>query len=464
MKKIRIKSKIWIAITLISFITIIIGVILTYYLYEKFYLEKQIHLLEYQTTLLKKTYTSVDNLDEIKKMIDWTEQSTDAKVIITEDPMQLSAGIPIVGYPDSHLITFKERQKLLAGQKVIMIRDHPQFKQKILAVAAPFFKKKTLNGVIFIYQPIDRIYEPFKPLRTFIIIFMIIVFILLIWIGNKTTNYLLKPLKEMEEVSKKMAKGDFSKQILVQNKDEIGQLAISLNTMAASLNEVEMKRNQFLQNVSHELRTPLSYIKGYIEAIIEGVYKDTNDVNNSLFVIQKETERLIRLVHDLLDLAQLEDDSYPMIKRPISYAQLITDVINNYKMTLEIKRLQVYMDLNEDIIINGDEDRLTQVISNLLHNAIIYSESENEINIELIQNGAVSILKIIDHGLGISEEDLKNIFDRFYRVDKARSRNNGGSGLGLSICYHIVKKHNGEISVESTEGKGSVFVITIPCL
>lgn len=463
MRKLRIKSKIWISITLISFITIIIGVILTYYLYEKFYLEKQVERLEKQGTLLKKYY-SPNNLNKLNEMIHWTEESNDVNVIITEDPMQLSAGIPITGNPDSNLITFKERQKLLSGQKVIMIRDHPTFKQKILAVAVPLFKEKNLHGAIFIYQPIDDIFEPFKPLRTFILIFMAFVLLLLVWIGHKTTNYLLKPLKEMENVSKKMAKGDFSKQITIQHKDEIGQLAFSLNTMAKSLNEVEIKRNQFLQNVSHELRTPLSYVKGYTEAILEGVYEDPKEVNHSLTVIQKETERLIRLVHDLLDLAQLEDDSYPMKKNPIVYSQLITDVINNNEFAFNNKEIQVQLTLDEGIIIEGDEDRIAQVLSNLLHNAINYSQNGEEIIIKLSREDDLSILKIKDHGPGIPIADLPHIFERFYRVDKARTRNKGGSGLGLSICSQIIQKHFGDIQVESEEGKGTEFTIIIPCL
>ncbi|MGE8203599.1 sensor histidine kinase [Heyndrickxia sp. NPDC080065] len=463
MKKLRIKSKIWISITFISFITIIIGVILTYYLYEKFYLEKQIERLEQQGTLLKKYYYSQTDHDKLHEMIHWTEESTNINVILTEDPMQLSAGIPITGFPDSNLITFKERQQLLSGKEVIIIRDHPTFKRKILAVAVPLFKKKILSGAIFIYQPIDDIYEPFKPLRTFMIIFMVIVLFLLVWIGHKITNYLLKPLKEMENVSKKMAKGDFSEQITVHNKDEIGQLAISLNTMAKSLNEVEMKRNQFLQNVSHELRTPLSYVKGYTEAILEGVYEDPKEINHSLIIIQKETERLIRLVHDLLDLAQLEDDSYPMKKNPIVYSQLISDVINNFDLALKNKQIQVHLTLDEDIIIEGDEDRIAQVLSNLIHNAISYSQNGRDIIIKLSLEDHLSILKIKDHGPGIPKKDLPHIFERFYRVDKARTRNKGGSGLGLSICSQIIKKHSGQIHVESEKEKGTEFTIIIPC-
>ncbi|GIN87163.1 two-component sensor histidine kinase [Heyndrickxia sporothermodurans] len=463
MKTLRIKSKIWIAITFISFITIMVGVILTYYLYEKFYLEKQIERLEQQGNLLKKYYSSPIDHQKLNEMIHWTEESTNVHVILTEDPMQLSAGIPITGFPDSNLITFKERQQLLSGKEVIIIRNHPTFKQKILAVAVPLFKNKLLSGAIFIYQPIDDIYEPFKPLRTFMIIFIVVILFLLIWVGHKITNYLLKPLKEMENVSRKMATGDFSRQIIVQNEDEIGQLAISLNTMAKSLNDVEIKRNQFLQNVSHELRTPLSYVKGYTEAILEGVYKDPKEINHSLSVIQKETERLIRLVHDLLDLAQLEDDSYPMKKNPIVYSQLITDVVNNYELAFKNKQIHVNLDLDEDIIIEGDEDRLTQVLSNLIYNALNYSYNGKEILIKLSQNENQTFLKIQDYGQGIPKADIPHIFERFYRVDKARTRNKGGSGLGLSICSQIIKKHSGEIQVQSEEGNGTEFTIVIPC-
>lgn len=464
MIKLKIKSKIWISITVISILTITIVGILTYYLYEKYYLEKQIALLEHQGHLLKNSYSTLGESTEFNKFVKWTEKSTHIKIIVTDDPMQLSAGIPINGFNDSNLITFKERQKLLSGKGITIVRDHPKFKQKILAVAVPLFKKNILSGAIFLYTPIDTIYEPFKSLRTFMFIFIIFISLLLVWIGNKATHYLLKPLKEMENVSKKMAQGDFSEKITIQNNDEIGQLAYSLNTMAESLNNVEKNRIQFLQNVSHELRTPLTYINGYTEAILEGMYNDPQEINKSLVIIKKETERLSRLVHDLLDLAQLEGDTYPKKKYPIVYSQLILDVVSKYELVLKQKNVKVSADLDEDIIIEGDEDRLAQVISNLLDNALNYSHKDTEIHITLTRKGTISILSIKDFGPGIPKDELEHIFDRFYRVDKSRGRNTGGTGLGLSICKHIIKKHSGHIYATSEEGIGSEFMIEIPCL
>lgn len=415
-----------------------------------------------QGVKLQKFYHQALNKEEFKKRVQWTDASSDAKVIFTEDPMVLSAGIPFDELAEKNLITFDERQQLLAGKKVIFIREHPRFHQDILAVTIPLLKKGQLAGALFLYMPLAEIYEPFTSIRIVLTVSLLLLLAVVILLGLKMTNRLIKPLKEMETISQKMSQGDFSKRIEVRQTDEVGNLASSFNTLASSLEAVDHKRREFLQNVSHELRTPLSYMKGYTEAILDGVAGDEKAVRKYVSIIHNETGRMQRLVHDLLDLAQLEDDSYPMRDEPLPFAQLISDVVERFALTAGQKGIKLKQHLDEDIIVNGDSDRLEQVVSNLLDNGIRYTPNEKSIDITLRKEDSYAVLAIHDAGPGISKEDLPKVVDRFYRVDKARSRKEGGTGLGLAIVNQIVRKHHGELTIKSEEGDGTIIAVKLP--
>ncbi|MCM3768094.1 ATP-binding protein [Neobacillus niacini] len=449
---------------MVSLVMIVTGAGLTYYLYEKFYVEKQKSLLVVQGEELKSYYQNSTNKEEFKKRIEWTDKTSDARVIFTEDPMLLSAGIPYEEFTDNNLITFEERQHLLEGEKVIFVRKHPRFNQDILAVTIPLFKENQLEGAIFLYMSLVDVYEPFQSIRFILIVMFVVLLTLIIWIGHKMTNQIIKPLKEMETISQKMSQGDFSKRILVKKKDEIGNLSNSFNILASSLEEVDKKRREFLQNVSHELRTPLSYIKGYTEAILDGIVVDRNDIEKYVSIIQNEVGRMHRLVHDLLDLAQLEDDSYPMKCEPLPFAQLIMDVIERFELLASQKEIAIIRELDQDIIVNGDIDRLEQVVSNLLDNAIRYTPKGKSVRICLSQEENTAIFIIEDSGSGIPKEDLPKVVERFYRVNKARTRKEGGTGLGLSIVYQIVKKHDGELKIDSVYKEGTSVIVKLPLI
>ncbi|MCT2536499.1 ATP-binding protein [Aquibacillus koreensis] len=455
------KHKIWTTIMVVALCTIVIGTGLTYFLYEQFYVEKQRATLVMQGEELENFYHTSQAKQEFLQRVAWTDQTSDANVLYTEDPMMLSAGIPAEGFSDTSLITFEERQQLLEGDQITFIRQHPRFDQDILAVTIPLLQEDQLEGAIFLYMPLTAMEEPFQSIRLVLFIFLIVLLIVITWIGLKMTDHLIKPLKEMETISYQMAQGDFSKRIIVSKQDEIGNLSNSFNTLAASLEEVDQKRREFLQNVSHELRTPLSYIKGYTEVLQED-FVDEKSRENYLSIINNEVARLIRLVNDLLDLAQLEDDSYPMKDEPLPYAQLILDVVERFELFAKQKQVTIEVEVDHDIVVSGDADRLEQVVSNLLDNAIRYTPNGEKILVGLAQEDNQAQLLIQDDGPGIPKEDLPKVVERFYRVNSARTRKEGGTGIGLSIVYQIIKKHKGDLTIESEEGKGTTVKITIP--
>jgi two-component system phosphate regulon sensor histidine kinase PhoR len=228
------------------------------------------------------------------------------------------------------------------------------------------------------------------------------------------------------------------------------------------LRRLETMRSDFVANVSHELKTPLTSIKGFVETLLEGALEDKENNRSFLKIIQDHTERLNNLVEDLLSLSHLESKEIALKKRGLNLRQQFEEVISGFKSQLKKMSVEVENELPASIIINADKDRIEQVFTNLIDNAIKFNKEKGSIRIYAQEvNGKIKVF-VEDSGIGIPEKDIPPIFERFYRVDKARSRELGGTGLGLSIVKHIVELHGGSVGVESTEGLGSKFWLLLP--
>ena len=230
--------------------------------------------------------------------------------------------------------------------------------------------------------------------------------------------------------------------------------------------KLESMRKEFVANVSHELKTPLTTIKSYTETLLDGAIDDKNLSVNFLQVVGSETERMTRLVKDLLQLSNLDFQQSKWNKKVVDLKGIIEEIILKLDVSIKNKEQQVHFnpgDLKEGAaIIYADRDRMGQVILNLLGNSIKYTPKGGYINIDINIQGDILILEIEDNGIGIPREDLARIFERFYRVDKARARELGGTGLGLSIAKEIIEAHEGTIEIFSEEGMGTKTVIHLP--
>lgn len=460
MKPLSIKKKVLFLILAVIAIVAASALALTFYLYQHLYIDKQIDSLSLQGKKLAEIYHTHGKDKYFTDRMKWANDSSQANIIFTDDPMELSSGLPFDTDTNDNLITFKERQKLLQGENVVLIREHPKFHQDILGIAIPVFSSNDdLSGTIFLSMPLSDVYEPFVQIRLTLGISILMILLLIFVIGYKSSNKVVQTINKMKEIAMEMESGDFSKRMAVTKKgDELNQLSRSFNKLSSTLEKVEQHRREFLANVSHELRTPLSYMKGYAEGIEEGII----DQKKGMQIIQDEATRLSRLVHDLLDLAQLEGDSYPLTTEPIVFAQLIHDVLDQMAFFADKKNITLKRKLEEDCIVYGDSDRLQQVIRNLLDNAIHYTPSGKSISIELQVHQSVAELRVTDEGNGIPKEDLPHVSERFYRVNKARTRKDGGSGLGLAIVYQIIKKHHGTFDIQSEPGIGTTAIIQLP--
>jgi len=270
---------------------------------------------------------------------------------------------------------------------------------------------------------------------------------------------ILAPVKALSLAANRLGQGDFSQRVDVKDKGEIGEFAQTFNLMVDDLERAEKLKRTMVADIAHELRTPLSNIRGYLEAISDKVIKaDTN----SLRTIEEEAVLLSSLVDDLQELSMVDADELKLICHTQDISEIIKQAVTAKQPQITNKGLSLNVNLLDTLpAVNVDSQRISQVLRNLLDNAVAHTIAGG-ITVTAGQYGKQVRVDVIDTGEGIPEEDLPNIFERFYRVDKSRARATGGSGIGLTIARRLVEAHGGNIEVHSDQGKGSCFSFTIP--
>ena len=273
------------------------------------------------------------------------------------------------------------------------------------------------------------------------------------------------PLSQMAVAAGRIAKGDYGMRVKESGPREVVALAGALNTMAANVQSAQTTQRDFLANVSHDLKTPLTSIRGFAQAIEEGAAERPEDVTRAATVIREESERLIRLVADLLDLARLEAETGETRVDRVELAPLVDALVEQLAPRAAEKKIQ--LDVARPLAtvrVSGNADRLAQVVQNLLDNAVKYTPAGGMVRVALTEAKGRATFAVADSGPGIPAEDLGRIFERFYQVDRARGRSadSRGVGLGLAIVKEIVTRHGGTIRAESVVGIGTRFVVELP--
>jgi len=276
----------------------------------------------------------------------------------------------------------------------------------------------------------------------------------------------VEPIQGMMRASRRIAAGRYDERVGladgdIEDMDELGQLALSLDQMADTLERTEIKRMELIGNVAHELRTPLASIKGYMEGLIDDVLPADLVTFQQVY---READRLQRLVYDLQELSRVEAGAFELDVQPLSVRSVVAATIARLRPQFEEKKVSLEIELPESLpLIRVDEDRIGQVLLNLVGNALQYTPAGGVVRVQAHHDGRSVRLTMIDTGIGIAPEHLRHVFERFYRVDDSRSRVGGGSGIGLTIAKHLVEAHGGEIRVASDgSGKGSEFSFTVP--
>lgn len=273
---------------------------------------------------------------------------------------------------------------------------------------------------------------------------------------------ILSPVKALTTAARQFGKGDFSKRVDYNGKGEMGELARSFNSMAENLEKNEQLRRNMVADVAHELRTPISNLKGYLEAISDGLIKPDEATIHSL---NEEAASLSRLVTDLQELSLADAGKLKMTMQPEEISHIIKDALMVIQPKAAVKGITITSSLPQNLpLVEIDAQRIKQVLNNLLNNAIAHTGKDGKITVTAYPQNELLQVSVADTGEGIPQEDLKMIFERFYRVDKSRTRATGGSGLGLTIARRIIEAHGGTIEATSRLGQGSTFTFTLPTI
>ncbi|MGN0775178.1 MAG: sensor histidine kinase [Candidatus Ventricola sp.] len=271
-----------------------------------------------------------------------------------------------------------------------------------------------------------------------------------------------RPVAELSAGIERMSKGDYSHRVHVPGKGEMAQLAAAFNQMSEQVHNLDEARNQFVSNASHELKTPLATIKILVESMI---YQDDMPPElrkEFLTDIDKEIDRLSSVVGDLLTLVHIDSHKLRLRREMMVFADTVRESVKRLQPLAKKRGQEIAMEITDPCEMFADPGKLAQVCYNIVENAIKYTPDGGRITVCLRRMGRDAVLDISDTGVGIPEEDLAHVFDRFYRVDKARSRETGGTGLGLSIVQQIVRLHAGSVTVQSVRGEGTTFTVQLP--
>lgn len=287
-------------------------------------------------------------------------------------------------------------------------------------------------------------------------------------VGTLFARRITAPLKELAFAAKKISHGDLAHRVDIKSEDEIGELARAFNSMSKSIEKNTELRRRLLADIVHEIKTPLTVVRGNLEAMMDGVIEPTH---NKLAALHTETILLARLIDDLRDLSLAEARQLKLEMRSENIGYIIRQVTEMFRPRAGDESKELIVELLEDLPqVYIDRDRISQVLYNLIANALQYTTGGDRIKVgaqldKTVAGGAdhpVILVCVEDTGEGISQEDLPYVFDHFYRVDESRARSSGGSGIGLAIVKHLIEAHGGRVWAKSEVGKGSTFFFTLP--
>ncbi len=357
----------------------------------------------------------------------------------------------------------KEIRMALDGNSDLQVYNSPNKKGKILYLGTPISNGKSTIGAVFMSMSVDRIFNKIsKQLFRLMILSIACLFATAI-IGFLFADVLSRPLENITYYVRDITKGIHNKRLDVNGNDEFTNLCNAFNIMVTKLDKVDEQRRAFVSNVSHELRTPMTSLKILSSSLLDKEHWEEEKYREFLTDIDDEITRLNNLIDSLLELVNLEKEELDINYETTYVNYLIKNVIRKLLPLANYKNIDLEFTESEMITMDADVYKMQQCLINIIGNAIKYTPENGKVIIEFYntKSGEVTII-VSDNGIGIPPERLENIFDRFYRVDKARSRSTGGNGLGLSIAQQIVHLHQGTIDVESEEGVGTTFTIKIP--
>lgn len=398
-----------------------------------------------------------DKYQELKSVIDVSSVSTNTDIFLynkNDDIYVSSKGNDDIPYSAKEL---KEKNlfKIKQGKSVKKI-------DKYYTLLYPIGSEDDYKGCLIMVAPLSVIYDSLH--KIYFIIWMLSILAVCmacVILSIFCTKIIIRPLNQINNVSKKFANGEVDERVKIKSNDEIGELGLSFNMMAESLEKVDKNRRDFISNVSHELRSPITSIKGYIAGILDGIIPREKE-HYYLDIVYREIRRLTRLINDLLDLSAIESGRVKINQQKCDINELLREGVINAENKASKRGIKISTGFNnsEKCFVNIDKDKIIQVITNLIDNAIKYCDKNGIIKISTNLKSDKVFVNIYNNGPKINEEEINHIWDRFYKSDKART-NKVSTGLGLSIVRMIILQHGEEIWVKNDAKKGVTFTFTL---
>jgi signal transduction histidine kinase len=435
--------------------------------FNDYFLSQKSDILSEQARRVSEAYgiyddgTVVYNVSRLRSEISVLHEYLNSSFMFVDNNRVIQLVTPDIAEYGKALFNLPEFDASFSGETIVKVGNvGGVFMESVLTVAYPVVVNGYVGGVVLLSSPMPEIRKTVSDAMRLTLICLVvsalIAFILVLVLSRTMT----KPLHEMSEAAKLISNGDFEKRLRISSRDEVGQLAESLNNMAESLYEQEQQRRMFIANVSHDLRSPLTSIRGFLQAIQDGTIPPENQ-SRYLDIVLDETSRLSKLTHDIIDLDKMQE--LELNKTAFDINELIRKTALMFETVATRKNINVNVSFANDVTtVLADEDKIQRVIYNLLDNAVKFSDNEGRIEIDTTLRDKKVCVSVKDNGRGIKKEDHKHVFERFFKSDASRGEDRKGSGLGLSIVVGFMKAHGETVTLESEEGKGSVFTFTLP--
>jgi len=406
-------------------------------------------------------YTNETSLEAVKEQLDIISSYMDAVIWIINPSgrMILDTSAPI----DLEKETFIENfdPTVTAGSYYNIGTFFGSFDEEMLNVLAPITTNYTVKGYVVIHMSMETLEVSSNSLVNISLITLLILFLLSLIILIFFTEIVYLPLRKITRAAEQYATGNVHYEFQIDSDDEIGYLAACISCMAGEMARTEDNQKKFVANVSHDFRSPLTSIRGYLEAMIDGTIPPEMH-EKYLKIVLNETERLTKLTGSLLTLNNLNTKGMLLDKSDFDINQVIRNTAASFEGTCRQKTIGIELVLTGDVMyVTADVDKIQQVLYNLLDNAIKFSHHDSVIKIETTEKKNKIFVSVKDSGIGIPKEDLKMVWERFYKSDLSRGKDKKGTGLGLSIAREIILSHNEHINVISTEGVGTEFIFSM---
>ena len=391
---------------------------------------------------------------QLSSQLDTRIRIVDTQGVVLVDSLQVSEGDDLSGDP---LVV-----QALAGEYAGP--SAPSDGSQEMQIAAPVLVEGKLVGAVYLSQSLRDVTAVMRDLRLRWLLATAIALGLSGVVGLLLSGAISRPLRRLTMAAGAVAEGELDQQVPVGTEDELGRLSQAFNEMTARLRAARQMQIDFVANVSHELRTPLTAIKGLVETLRDGAVDDTDVRDRFLETVEDETDRLIRLVNDLLILSRADSEALNLQREPTDLGTLTAATVDRLAPWALERDITLCVDAAAGMpLASVDPDRMEQVLVNLLDNAIKFSRPGDSVTVRVMKApGSAVQVQVRDEGIGIPTDALAQIGERFYRADRARSRTEGGSGLGLAIARALVEAHGGTLSVESEEGRGTMVALSLP--